>query len=251
MTSSVCTPWATVDDATTKQREQVANDELLALKIDDASQLLYALTGRRWRGACVRTDVTLHVGCLCMARDGYPLPTYAWAERVGYDSRTLAVNDWGLQPWAIRLPDEPVREVTALAFNGTPLDLDAFRLTGNRDLWAQPRGTIWLRGDYVGSWTFGAAPPDLVKGATVTLAVELAAAAQGAKCRLPARVQSITREGVSMVLLDPLEFLDKGRTGIPEVDLVINALNPGRLAAPPRVLSPDLMPVAQSRPAAP
>ena len=44
-------------------------------------------------------------------------------------------------------------------------------------------------------------------------------------CRLPQRVTSITREGVTLAMLDPFEMLDKGRTGLFEVDLWLEAVN--------------------------
>ena len=37
-------------------------------------------------------------------------------------------------------------------------------------------------------------------------------------CQLPERVTSITREGISMSMLDPQTFLDKGLTGLIKVD---------------------------------
>lgn len=63
-------------------------------------------------------------------------------------------------------------------------------------------------------------------------------------CRLPANVQSIVREGVSMELeaftlggVDgKAEF---GRTGIPEVDMWLTMVNPHRSTGPSRAYSPD------------
>lgn len=63
-----------------------------------------------------------------------------------------------------------------------------------------------------------------------------------AACRLPRRVQTITRQNVSMAFLDPLDYLDKGLTGIPEVDQWITAVNPDKLRARSQVYSPDLLP---------
>lgn len=38
------------------------------------------------------------------------------------------------------------------------------------------------------------------------------------ECQLPERVVSINREGISMSLVDPQNFLDRGRTGVTRVD---------------------------------
>lgn len=43
------------------------------------------------------------------------------------------------------------------------------------------------------------------------------------ECSLPERVLSINREGVSMSLIDPQVFLDKGRTGLTRIDSWLSA----------------------------
>lgn len=72
------------------------------------------------------------------------------------------------------------------------------------------------------------------------LACEIAKACAGLECRLPDRVTDITREGVTMTMLDPQDFLDNGLTGIREVDQWLAAVNPFRQKSPSQVWSPDL-----------
>lgn len=59
-------------------------------------------------------------------------------------------------------------------------------------------------------------------------------------CALPSRVTSLTREGVTMAMLDPMEFISIGKTGLYSVDLWLQSVNPK--AAPRRgaILSPDM-----------
>lgn len=72
------------------------------------------------------------------------------------------------------------------------------------------------------------------------LACELGKAlAQDQECRLPQRVQSVTREGVTMSILDGFEGLDDGKTGIWEIDAWIASVNVPR-PSPSRVYSPDV-----------
>jgi hypothetical protein len=59
------------------------------------------------------------------------------------------------------------------------------------------------------------------------------------KCRLPARAQSVAREGVDVTLLDPAALYEAGLTGLAEVDGWITAVNPGRLRTRASVTSPD------------
>lgn len=71
------------------------------------------------------------------------------------------------------------------------------------------------------------------------LAVELARGMTGGACRLPNRATSASRQGVSVELVDPREWMTNGMTGVEEVDLWIMAVNPGRSRRPARVTSPD------------
>jgi len=57
------------------------------------------------------------------------------------------------------------------------------------------------------------------------LAYEFWKSSNGKACSLPERITNVTREGVSWTLLDPLDFLDKGLTGIGSIDLWISRVN--------------------------
>ena len=50
------------------------------------------------------------------------------------------------------------------------------------------------------------------------LANQLYLAGTGQKCELPQRVTSINRQGVSWSMIDPMDYLDKEKTGISQVD---------------------------------
>jgi len=85
----------------------------------------------------------------------------------------------------------------------------------------------------------GFEPPPIAAQAVGELAWELLKACDGADCALPARVQNLSRQGVSMNLIDSLEFLDSGKTGLPICDQFIYSVNPNKLDQGSRVLSPD------------
>jgi hypothetical protein len=70
------------------------------------------------------------------------------------------------------------------------------------------------------------------------LACELAKACTGQKCRIPANVTEVTRDGVSYTF-DPTVYYQSGLTGIPEVDLWLNAVNPGHNRRPSGIYSPQ------------
>lgn len=95
----------------------------------------------------------------------------------------------------------------------------------------------------------GLAIPDRVQVATERLACELAKACAGAACALPRRLKSITRQGVEATVADITETTKSGtavsgpiRTGIPEVDMVIQLENPRGRQTAPVIWSPDSIP---------
>jgi hypothetical protein len=91
------------------------------------------------------------------------------------------------------------------------------------------------------SYVRGTPVPAALLGVGGTLACEFAKACVGDNaCRLPVSVQSIARQGVTAVFTDYQSLLERGLTGIPEVDQVIVALNPFALKARLRVWSPEI-----------
>lgn len=75
-------------------------------------------------------------------------------------------------------------------------------------------------------YTLGSNLPPGADRATRTMASEyLKALTNPSSCQLPERVTSVTRQGVSWVLLDPMDFLKDGLTGIGSVDGWISAAN--------------------------
>lgn len=74
-----------------------------------------------------------------------------------------------------------------------------------------------------------------------SLACEIYKQCTGAgDCRLPERVRSVTREGITYDMFDPGEWLDQGLTGLRDVDTWLRVVNPHRLYQPSAVFSLDL-----------
>ena len=74
----------------------------------------------------------------------------------------------------------------------------------------------------------------------MAVACEYIKACNGSECRLPGRVSSLARQGVTISMVDVNELLRNGLTGIPEVDQVIRSINPSGLKGRTRFYSPDL-----------
>ena len=149
---------------------------------------------------------------------------------------------------SIVMLEGPVDSVVEVLIDGVTLAPDGYRLVANR---------LYRRGGFrwpecqdlaepdtaEHTWSIryvrGFPVPDMGKLAAGLLAIELWKASCGDKgCKLPARLQSVTRQGVSMAVLDSSDYLVKGGTGINTVDMWVASIN-----NTPRggyVFSPDL-----------
>lgn len=143
----------------------------------------------------------------------------------------------------------PIAAVLDVLLDGQPVPLSAFRVdNGNRlvrqdgECWPSCQnlalplgdpGTLGIR------YVPGIVPDAAGLWAAGVLACEFSKACAGGKCRLPAAVTSVARQGVSFTLSSTM-FPD-GMTGIREVDAYLVSINPNALRAPSFVWSPDLL----------
>lgn len=158
-------------------------------------------------------------------------------------------------PYAISLPG-PVDSIVSVTIDGEVLPPSAYRIDAHswlvrldgeawpasQDLLAQPGEPDTFVVDYLR----GTPVPEGGQIAAGVLANELWKAACGASdCALPQRLQSITRQGVSVTILDSFEGLGEGFTGIWLIDSWIASVT--RPVRPSRVTSVDVAPKRVSR----
>ncbi|MCM6774980.1 hypothetical protein NDR87_26405 [Nocardia sp. CDC159] len=140
----------------------------------------------------------------------------------------------------VHLPG-PVRTVDAVTIAGGALADTEWALEG--DYLYRTGGAQWPRQNLraplgePGTWSVayqrGYPPPPGAQTHVGQLALEFFNACSGGKCRLPKRVQTVARQGVSMQMIDPNDLFGAGLTGIDTIDLWIRAINPARLQAAP------------------
>lgn len=144
----------------------------------------------------------------------------------------------------------PVAQIDQVKVDGVVLDPSAYRLVGQW-LARTDGGACWPAcqdpalpdtAPDTFSVTFrpGRALPVAGQIAAGALAGEFAKACAGNACGLPAQIASLSRQGVDVEFVSPTEALSGGLTGIREVDMFIQAVNPGGLRRRSRVMSPDL-----------
>lgn len=145
--------------------------------------------------------------------------------------------------------DGPVASVSQVTVDGVVVNPDVYEVH-NRRLLVRIDGECWptcvVYGAEVPGFTVtlerGEPVPPAVQAATELLACEYAKSCVGGACVLPERMSSLSRQGISVTLAEETDDVFKGLTGIPLVDRVVAAENPGRLHSRPQVISPDLHP---------
>jgi len=142
-----------------------------------------------------------------------------------------------------------VDSIIEVKVDGSPLVTGAYRVDDNRTLvridgGSWPRCNDLNRADtQVGTWSvtarYGEEVPDLGQAAVGELACQIMRALGGEDCRLPANVQTLVRQGVTIAFPDPLQLFEGGLTGLYLVDLFIQTYNPHHLVRRAKTYSVD------------
>jgi len=145
----------------------------------------------------------------------------------------------------------PVYQITQVKIDGVVLNPSTYRLDDFRKL--VRLGAAWpicndlnFADTEVNTWsvtlTIGQPLPPLGQVALGELAVELAKGMLcDSSCKLPRAVQSLNRQGVNMVFVDPLQYLSNGLLGLTLTDYFIQTVNPSKLHSQSAVYDVDNM----------
>lgn len=232
-------PWATVADVCAPCNDYGFDETVLENGLQMASEILYELTGKRWPGEV--TDTIRPCGINTSVSWGL-----RYVPSIGLEAAERLLTGWcgcfstrncGCSHVSeIKLPGYPVTGVNYVKIDGQILDPARYRIDDHRWL-------VYLPDDGRNGWpccqdmtaadtepdtwsvsyTYGRLPDQGGVNAAASLGCQLALACTpgDTTCRLPKRVTTITRQGVSTAILDPLTLFRDGQTGLPEVDLWI------------------------------
>lgn len=261
-TEGPCNPWAEHAD-TTDCSECNNLSGLSPAQIDYwleiASSILFRLSAKKYNGIC--NDVVRP----CSRRRWFGgVWTWDWVY-----ARSMPFGYWGFGSTQdfdpagcgqcnslsqIDLGAYPVTAINEVWVDGVQLPPTAYRIDDFRWL-VRLDGEHWpccqdLTADpfadpdtFLVDFDWGRLPPIDGQRAAIELGCELAKSCDPSQsCRLPQRVTNLTRQGVSMTLLDPQDFLDKGRTGLYFVDLFLVSVNPRGNRRGAFIASPDYTP---------
>jgi hypothetical protein len=248
--TSCCTEWDTY------------STELQTAAAEYGSLVLWAATGRRF-GLCERTVRPCGRSLTHPMADGYYWSDGTW---MPYIFNGLWRNCAGCgasfgccscepacQVW---LPG-PVYSIpaTGVTVGADIIPVDAWRVDNGQWL-VRTDGECWPEcqdyntdsGDTFFQVTYfkGLVVPSVLLRAAGELACEWARGCSGADCRLPQRVTSLTRQGMSVSMVDLDTLLAHGLTGVATVDQVIRQFNPYGLPSKMSIASPDWPPVSRT-----
>ncbi len=244
-------PWASIGDLPEGRIKRIGDinfDWMLAC----ATDLLYSLSGRKWRSGRSIVRPTARVG----ANQGWWY-NYPWSSMSGYGSGWGYGLGWawssiGLGFWQGGGVDQnsvflqyPVTAVEELLLNGMALTPSEYTLydrkrlvlnvaAGNGNVSAFPweqqlTMPVSQPGTCQITYRYGSAPPESGRLACAELAIELALAFTGSNdCRLPQRVLTVATEGVSVAVGDAMTYVLQQLSGLPICDMFLRSKNPQR-----------------------
>lgn len=217
---------------------------LWAGKVLEASHLLFLASGRQFPGLCedhVNPCEETPVGSAAVTwRSGWPTFGAIASGLGGCGCSGAGTCTLG----AVVLPRGPVRSVDTITIAGAELDPSAYALWNGRFV-VRTDGARWpcsQSSEWSIDYTYGDVPDPAGVSVAAALACELAAACTpGATCHLPERLRTLTTEGTTIDIADPMEFLRDGRFGFYLVDLWLAQVNPAKIDRAAKVINVDLL----------
>lgn len=246
----VCSVWATHVDVTADYSafaDDADADEACAV----ASDILFLLTGSRWPGVC-HAEIRPQAQFRQSERATWMQSVQGARSQYGWCSCNRG-RAWGCNSLPeIRLPHRPVDPdsivvtLDGAAFTDFTLLDGAWLVRTDGNGWpCCQRTELPLTEDHTFGveYDHGAGPPLGGVRAAASLGFQLLAGwRNNSACKLPQRIQTVTRQGVSMTVLDPLNLFKDGLTGVPDVDLWVASVMVGNKRRPGTIGTVGKMP---------
>lgn len=230
-----------------------------------SSELLYLLSGRQFTGEA--GPVTIRPVAERQNNEGL----WFWGGAWGWGAYTgsfaymgmapsSAVLRWGdTEPPTLDLGAYPVTDIVQVLINGELIPPDEYELRDFRYLlriiptptsqptavWGWPfTQAQWLpdtqQGTFSVTFKFGQVPGPSGIRACKDYAEVLILPHFNTGTGYPQRITSINRQGVSMQIVDVIDIVNKGMTGVYSVDAWLRAVNPTKAVAQSLCWSPDM-----------
>lgn len=180
--------------------------------------------------------------CYCGAGDGCGVcrpSCQVWLEPPVYSITSVYFSGSGIvDPSTYRVDDYQwlVRQGPAVTGAG---DTDCWPIMNNFNFPASGAGEPFDNSAWQVTYQQGIPMPAVLSRAAGELACEYAKFCLGQDCRLPTRATSLSRQGITVSMVNVDQFLEDGLTGVITVDSVIRAFNPYRLVSRMKIATPD------------
>lgn len=252
---SVCSQWTDVETVKACGPYADIDDGVIEDVIPVASDLLFEFTQRKFPGSCQDTVRP------CTQYSPRPSYYYDWFGDTHQYWKAGCDCNRGPECGCSRLSEvdlgvRPLTSIVQVKVDGDVIDPTEYRVDDFRRLVRLPDSEGVRHGwpccqrldvdateddTFEVTFTYGVGPPPAGVRSASLFAGQLAAACAGSNvCKLPDRVVQVSRQGVSMLLLDPFKFFEQGRTGIYAVDAFITAYNPRGYRGFAQIVSPDI-----------
>lgn len=229
--ASPCTPWVTADDLAAICDHAGTDTSVLDEAAQVASDVLYVASGRKYPGVCDPVTVRPCQGATCPPSD---------------PCGCCHVSRVRLLGW--------VQEVSEVKIDGAVIPADEYRVDLHRWLVYLPEAGSTRRQAWPGcqrldlddsedetfsvTYTYGQAVPAAGTLAAQELGCQIASAAAGGECALPAGAVKVTRQGIEV----DLQALGSAMLSLPLVALFLANYNPSGQKRKTALWSPDLAP---------
>lgn len=247
--------WETTGDCSAKLEAAFESGDSAVVEaaqrcLNSAAEILYALSGRQF-GLCESTIRPCRRTCSGSGDGPRWTPVLSGGQWYNVSCGNCPMDSCSCtNVCEVQLPGV-VHDIVNIMLDGVEVPAEEYRVD-NRKRLVRLGGECWptcqdmnLESTEVGTWevtyTHGKPLPESGKQALAVFAGELYLGCRGDDCcALPSRVTTVSREGVSFAMLDPMAFLDMGKTGLYMVDLWLKAVNPNARSRGAAILSPDM-----------
>lgn len=219
--------WVSNSAALTQCSES-ATEEQIEQAAAIASELLWQLSGGRFG---LREITVRPYRLTCSRRREF---TYPVISELCCGSRLIRLDERAEEIIEVKVNGGVVTDYRFYDHRMIVLDSQTFPCCQDLSLPDTDDGTWSI------TYTAGVPIPEGGKFAAQMYACELVKAmTNDGSCKLPQRVQTISRQGITVALLDPQEFLTSYRTGLPLVDAWLASINPKGYQSGGKVFNPD------------
>jgi hypothetical protein len=225
-----------------------------------ATSILWALSGRRWGPSCPYTVRPCRKRCLDSSG---PISFQAggtgpWIPYIGADGVWRNASVCGCKSdcscgelCEVRL-DGPVHDIVSVEVDGVMLPPESYRVD-SANLLVRTDGQCWPDcqdmaapcgepDTFCVTYRIGLPLDEAAIAAFSALVCHLVkdcSGSCGCKVSTNRNLSHLSRQGVDLEFADPTVIYSEMRTGLPAVDMWLNAVNPYRQTSPSRVYSPD------------